>query len=37
VYVTPALIPVYDKAEEENDDFFVEDVLKYKTAELEQE
>ena len=37
VYVTSAFISVYDKAEEENDDLFVEEVLKYKTAELEQE
>ena len=37
VYVTPALIPVYDKAEEENDNFFIEDVFKYKTADLGQE
>lgn len=37
VYVTSSFISVYDKAEEENDDLFVEEVLKYKTAELEQE
>lgn len=35
VHVTPALIPIYDKAEEENSSFFVEDVLKYNIVGLE--
>ena len=37
VYVTPALIPVYDKAEADNSELPIEEVVKYESVKLGQE